>query len=403
MIRGLRQSLDAGGARLRRLLAATFFNGVSMAGEMLLFGLAVYEISGSMAWVGLSFALYFAPNFLVGAFAGTLSDAFDRVGVLRTVEAALCVNLFALGASIATGTGGLGLILVLTLVSGVFRATGNPARASYAFDLAGAGRVVPALGALNIAMRFGQLVGAFASGWAAAEHGIGAAYMGLAAAHVLALTALGGQHGRAAFPGGQRPSMRAGLVEFGRELFANRPLLVLVMVTAAVEVFGFSFLSALPDLAVGRLALDASGLGVLHAARSAGGILGGILMAVSAPSRRLGRIWLVVVAAFGLMVMALALAPNLPVAALVTMAIALGAVASDVLTQSMMQLAVPEAMRGRAMGAWQFSVGFSVLGHLEVGLLASALGTASTLLVNGGVLLLVALGAAAASSRLREM
>ena len=84
-------------------------------------------------------------------------------------------------------------------------------------------------------------------------------------------------------------------------------------------------------------------------------------------------------------------------------AIALGAVASDVLTQSMMQLAVPRAMRGRAMGAWQFSVGFSVVGHLEVGLLASALGTGAALLVNGAALVLVALGAGAASRRLREM
>ena len=33
---------------------------------------------------------------------------------------------------------------------------------------------------------------------------------------------------------------------------------------------------------------------------------------------------------------------------------------SDVPTQSMMQLAVPGALRGRAMGAWQMTVGFSV-------------------------------------------
>lgn len=403
MIRGLRQSLSVGGPRFRRVMAMTFFNGASMVGEMLLFGLAVYELSGSTAWVGLSLALYFAPNFVVGAFAGTLSDAFDRVHVLRAVEAALGVNLLLIGIAIASGAAGLGLILVFTLVSGVFRATYNPARASYVFDLAGAERIVAALGALNIALRFGQLAGAFAAGWAAAELGIGPTYLGLASVHVLALLALGRQSGRPSFPGAARPSVGAGLVEFGRELTANRALLLLVMVTAAVEVFGFSFLTALPDIAIGRLGLDAASLGVLHAARSAGGILGGVLMAAIGPSRRLGLTWLAVVAGFGLMVMALALAPSLPVAALVAMGIALGAVASDVLTQTMMQLAVPGEMRGRAMGAWQFSVGFSVVGHLEVGLLASALGTASALLANGMMLVLVALGAGAASRRLREM
>ena len=403
MIRGLRQSLTVGGPRFRRVMAMAFFNGASMVGEMLLFGLAVYEISGSTAWVGLSLALYFAPNFVVGAFAGTISDAFDRVRVLRAVEAALGVNLFVIGMAVVSGAAGLSLILTLTLVSGVMRATYNPARASYAFDLAGAERIVSALGALNIAMRLGQLGGAVTAGWAAAEFGIGATYMALASLHVLALLALGRQRGRPTFPGVGRPSVRAGLMEFGRELIANRPLLILVMVTAAVEVFGFSFLTALPDIAIGRLGLDASSLGILHAARAAGGIAGGILMAATAPSRRLGLTWLVVVSGFGLMVMALGLAPNLPVAAIVSMLIALGAVASDVLTQSMMQLAVPAEMRGRAMGAWQFSVGFSVVGHLEVGLLSSALGTASALLANGMALLLVALGAGAASRRLREM
>ena len=403
MIRRLRQSLGVGGPRFRQVMAMTFFNGASMVGEMLLFGLAVYELSGSTAWVGLSLALYFAPNFVVGAFAGTLSDSFDRVHVLRAVEAALGVNLLLIGVSIASGVAGLPLILVLTLVSGVFRATYNPARASYVFDLAGAQRVVSALGALNIAMRLGQLGGAVVAGWAAAEFGIGATYLGIASLHVLALLALGRQRGRPSFPGVERPSVRAGLMEFGRELVANRTLLILVMVTAAVEVFGFSFLTALPDIAIGRLGLDAASLGILHASRSAGGIAGGILMASVAPSRRLGVTWLVVVAGFGLMVMALGLAPNLPAAAMVSMLIALGAVASDVLTQSMMQLAVPSEMRGRAMGAWQFSVGFSVVGHLEVGLLSSLLGTTSALLANGAALVLVALGAGAASRRLREM
>ena len=381
----------------------TFFNGASMVGELLLFGLAVYELSGSTAWVGLSLALYFAPNLFVGALAGTLADSFDRVRVLRAVEAALGINLFAIGALIAIGAAGLALILVLTFVSGVFRAAYNPARSSYAFDLAGADRIVSALGTLNIAMRLGQLAGAFVAGWAAAEIGVGAAYMVLASAHVLALAAFGRQRARAPSPGGGRPSIRAGLVEFGRELGANRPLLILVVVTAAVEVFGFSFLTALPDVAIGRLGLDAAGLGVIHAARSAGGIAGGILMAVTGPSRRLGVTWLAVVGGFGLMVMALAFAPNLPVAVIVVGAIALGAVASDVLTQSMMQLAVPGALRGRAMGAWQVAVGFSPIGHLEVGLLAGAAGTATALLLNGAALVLVALGAGAASRRLRKM
>ena len=403
MIRRLRQFITLGGTRFRRLLAMTFFNGASMVGEVLLFGLAVYELSGSTAWVGLSLALYFGPNFFVGAIAGTIADNFDRPRVLRTVEAALGVNLFVIGIVFLSGAAGLAAILALTMVSGVFRAAYNPARSSYAFDLAGAGRVVSSLGTLNISVRVGQLVGALVAGWAASELGIGAAYLVLSAAHVLALAAFGRQQAAPPTPRTERRSMRTGLAEFFRELGANRPLLILFAVTGAVEVFGFSFLTALPDLAVDRLGLDAAGLGVLHASRSAGGIIGGIVMAMAGPSRRLGVIWLALIGAFGLEVMALGLAPILPIAVVVTVTIAFCAVASDVLTQSMMQLSVPSALRGRAMGAWQVAVGFSPIGHLEMGLLAGAIGTAGALLLNGAALVLVAIGAGAASRRLREM
>lgn len=404
LIQRLRHLFSLGGSRFRRLLVATFFNGASMVGEMLLFGLAVYDLSGSTVWVGLSLALYFGPNFFVGAVAGTIADSFDRARVLRIMEAALGINLLLIGVLFAFEVAGLAVVLCLTLVSGAFRAAYNPARSSYAFDLSGAGRIVSALGTLNIAVRLGQLVGALVAGWIAAEAGIGAAYMTLAGAQALALLAFGRQRVASPVPAGAgRPSMRAGLVEFFRELGANRPLLILFAVTAAVEVFAFSFLTVLPDLAVDRLGLDAAGLGLLHAARSIGGIIGGIVMAMAGPSRRLGVVWLAMIAAFGLEVMALGLAPNLPIAFVVTVTIAFCAVASDVLTQSMMQLAVPDALRGRAMGAWQVAIGFSPIGHLQMGLLAGAIGTAGALLLNGAALVLVAIGAGAASRRLRGM
>ena len=381
----------------------TFFNGASMVGELLLFGLAVYELSGSTAWVGLSLALYFGPNFFVGAIAGTFADNFDRARSLRIVEVALGVNLLVIGVLFMSGAASLALVLILTLVSGVFRAAYSPVRTSYAFDLVGAERIVSGLGTLNIAVRLGQLGGALVAGRVAAEFGIGAAYVVLSSAHVLALVSFGRQRASESTLRAERPSMRAGLAGFFRELGGNRPLLILFVVTGAVEVFGFSFLTALPDLAVDRLGLDADGLGLLHASRSAGGIVGGIVMAMAGPSRRLGVVWLAMIAAFGLEVMALGLAPSLPIAVVVTVTIAFCAVASDVLTQSMMQLAVPAALRGRAMGAWQVAVGFSPIGHLEMGLLAGAVGTAGALLLNGAALVLVAIGAGAASRRLREM
>ena len=73
-----------------------------------------------------------------------------------------------------------------------------------------------------------------------------------------------------------------------------------------------------------------------------------------------------------------------------------------VLSENMLQLAVPAELRGRATGAWQAAVGFSPIGHLEMGLLASAVRTAGALLRNGVAPELVAFGACVVSRRLRD-
>src|SRR5207237_606182 len=63
----------------------------------------------------------------------------------------------------------------------------------------------------------------------------------------------------------------------------DRPLLVLMMLTAAAEVLGFSHQALLPSLARDVLAIGPEGLGALNAARSVGGVVG---LAVASARRR---------------------------------------------------------------------------------------------------------------------
>ena len=47
---------------------------------------------------------------------------------------------------------------------------------------------------------------------------------------------------------------------------------------------------------------------------------------------------------------------------------------SDVLSQGLVQLSVPNEMRGRAMGSWMLAIGTAPVGHLQMGALASGVG-----------------------------
>ena len=78
------------------------------------------------------------------------------------------------------------------------------------------------------------------------------------------------------------------------------------------------------------------------------------------------------------------------------------AAASDILTQSMMQLSVPNKLRGRAMGAWVLAIGFAPIGHLEMGLLALSFGIQNALMINGGLLVCLGIIVTLAVPRLRK-
>jgi MFS family permease len=79
--------------------------------------------------------------------------------------------------------------------------------------------------------------------------------------------------------------------------------------------------------------------------------------------------------------------------ALVALSVANAAGAAvDVLVKPMMQDAVPNEERGRAMGAWTVAIGVGPLGQIEAGGVASAAGVGPSFAMNGGLLLLTSIG-----------
>jgi MFS family permease len=78
-------------------------------------------------------------------------------------------------------------------------------------------------------------------------------------------------------------------------------------------------------------------------------------------------------------------ARNLAVAAAILVVTGLCAGAFDVLQQTLLQLAVPEEQRGRAVGVWVLGLGSAPVGHLEMGTMVATLGAPSALLINGSL------------------
>ena len=376
----------------RNLALGSSFNSAGWQGEQVILGLLAYQLTGASIWVGIVLALNFAPMFFVGVPAGVLADRFDRRWLLIRVEIVLVIALIAFALLLSQGGGALPAVLGMSVISGIVRSVHHPARLSYAGDMAGKGGMIGTLSLLSIVSRIGQLSGALIAGYVSEYVSPAAAYFILALAHVLAvycfMQTTANRAGIERKGDAQTKSIPVAVLEYFRVIRSSHLLVLLIIFATLTEVFGFSFVTAMPEIAIDRLHAGANDLGLMHAFRNAGGLFGAIVVTLLT-TKRLGLVYLVVLSAFGLALLMLGRVPTMPGVLLAVAMIAVFASASDILLQSMMQLSVPAELRGRAMGAWVVALGMGPLGHLELGLLISFLGTASALYFNGIVLLII--------------
>ena len=140
----------------------------------------------------------------------------------------------------------------------------------------------------------------------------------------------------------------------------------------------------------------------MQAMRSLGGLAAGLTLSATGELRRRGVAYLAVIYVFGGGLLLLSVSPSFGLALAALLLVAGMAAASDILTQSMIQLSVPNRLRGRAMGAWVLAIGFAPVGHLEMGLLAVSFGVQNALAINGALLVGLGFIATVAVPRLRQ-
>src|SRR5205823_4055741 len=171
------------------------------------------------------------------------------------------------------------------------------------------------------------------------------------------------------------------------------------------EVLGFAHQALLPSLARDVLHTGPEGLGALNAARAVGGILGLAAASVLGAAAG-GALFLAVLVTFGVSLMVLGAAPYLMglggVLAVLILVNAAGALA-DLLAQSLLQLSVPNELRGRVGGAWVVAVGLAPLGQLQIGALASLFSVSVALGASGLALAALAGAAAFVFPRVRRL
>ena len=182
---------------------------------------------------------------------------------------------------------------------------------------------------------------------------------------------------------GHRPGLRS-IIEGLRFVRGRQAIQGAYLIDINAMVFGMPR-ALFPALAATSFGGGASTLGFLYAAPGAGALVGALTTGWVSRIQRQGLAVIVAVIAWGAAITCFGLVPWLPAALVLLAAAGCADVISAVFRSTIIQLAVPDALRGRLAGL-QIAVvtGGPRIGDLESGVVATAFGDTVSI-VSGGL------------------
>jgi MFS family permease len=344
----------------------------------------VYELTKSSFAVGMTGLAALGPIIVFSLVGGAIADAVDRRKLLLAANVCLAATSAGLAANAMRGdAAALWPIYVLTGLSAGFSGVELPTRGAATPNLVRL-ELLPAAAALNqIMIQTGQVIGPAAAGPLIGRFGMAAAYwvdvatFGAAIIATLLIRPLPPQGG----------GTRAGVASIREGLSFLRGRRVLqstFVVDINAMVFGMPR-ALFPALADQVFHGGAGTVGLLYAAPGAGALVASVASGWVGGVRRQGRAVLLAVAGWGIAIALFGLTSSLPIAFALLAVAGAADVVSAVFRNTILQVTVPDALRGR-LSAVHIAVvtGGPRLGDVEAGGVA-ALTTPRISVVSGGV------------------
>jgi len=347
----------------------------------------VYLLTRSSLAVGLIGLATVGPLVTLSLAGGAIADAVDRRKLLLVVQVFAAAVSAALAVNATSGHPRLWPIYVLAALAAGLAGIDLPTRSAIVPGLVGR-ELFPAAAALNqILIQVGQVAGPALAGVVISQVSIAAAYWIDVATFAVAVVAVVGIRPQPPQVGARR----AGLASIGegfRYLKGRRLLVSTFLIDIDAMVFGMprALFPALGTVFYGGGAVT---VGLLYAAPGAGALLGALFTGWVGRVRRQGRAVIVSVVVWGGAIAVFGLVPWLPLG--LTMLAVAGAadVVSAVFRNTILQLSVPDSLRGRLSSVHIAVVtGGPQLGDAEAGAVA-ALTSARFSVVSGGLACIV--------------
>ena len=376
-----------------------FFSGALLSNigswtQTVALGWVIYALTGSSSSLGIVNFLSGIPIIFLTLFAGTLVDHVDRRKLLIVAQALLMVQAIAFAYLNHTGQITIAWIYALTLASGVVSAFVFPAWQATVPDLVPRSSLLNAVALSSAQFNAARLVGPMVTAVIMAafardeQLGVTMVFAFNAVSFVFVIWALSivrpNQTIQPRDGSSTRGAMVAGLT-YARQ---HRHLAMHLITASMIVIFGMTFMTLLPAIAVDVLDLGSTGYSSLMIFNGLGALTGALAIASLPRSVRRERI-----IRYGLLAMALGAiglsfsrSYALTAALLVILGISFLSCVSSLNTN--VQTSAPDHLRGRIMALYMLAfTGMMPFGSLAFGWLGDVIGPGGAVRVGGLVLL----------------
>ena len=336
-------------------------------------GWLIYDLTSSPIWLGIVSFARGVPMLILALPAGVLVDRFDRRLVLIVAQGLTALVAVVLAGLIVTGLIEPWHVALTAFASGCLFVLIIPARQALVPATVERTQMSAAIALMSVGQNSGRIFGPSLAGLLIALFGAALSFAAQAGGFVLALLCAAMLPPQPSASPTRQRSVAQNLMEGLRYVWRDPTVLALMSLQAIPAFLIMPYVQLLPIFARDILHTGPDGLGMLMTANGIGSVLGSVCI-VMLPTRRHGVFLFCSLAAFGFLLAVFAASDWLPLSIGIMGLIGMAQAIYLATNNTLVQLATPDALRGRVMSVYMMTWGLMPLGSLPQGILADWFG-----------------------------
>jgi MFS family permease len=349
----------------------------------------VYELTDSPFFLGLTGTTASAPILLFTLAGGVIADRHRKRNIMLAAHISLMVLSLTLAVLVGAGVVTIWHVLIIAFLIGSVLAFEIPAKQSFIIELVGKEDLLNGIALNSTAFHGARMLGPAIAGMLMGIIGLAACFFINAVSYLAIIAGLIKMRFRPVeVQEGSRTGIKKSFKEGLTYIRQNPTVYTLLIAAGIISFFGFPYISFLPVYARDILKTGEAGLGILMGCGGAGSLVGAIGLAVKGNTSKKGIIMAVAGVTFSVALLIFSLSQTAWISYAMLFLIGFGAINQIATANSLLQLTVPDKLRGRIMSSFTtMFLGMAPLGNFTVGSLAHYIGTQNALLTSAGLCL----------------